>query len=274
MFPSPSQAPAPTGLTASEPFVSAHGRAMILVALFATYIVVKFFSAATTVFDLLTEPLVIAAGERAEEQVTLQDLLLLLGWLGAFVLYIALAVAFLVWLYRVSRNVPALGNPKSGVEYSPGWALGSFFIPFVNLVVPYKAVREVWVKSDPAVRTGDDFMFAQPSSAPLVLGWWIMWLASNVLSNIFWQLQGDAETPGAQGFMAGLKLLSDLVSVVAAVLAVMVVRGIDRRQAERARHVTYVPDMPPPPPIFRPQQPASAPGNAQTSPAPPPAWRG
>ena len=251
MFPSPTPAPAPEALTASEPFVSAHGRALIVVALFATYIVVKLFSAAATVFGLLTEPLVIAAGESANEQVTLLDLLMLFAWLGSFLLYMALTVAFLVWLHRASKNIPAFGNPKSGVEYSPGWAVGSFFIPFVNLVVPYKAVREVWVKSDPSVRTGDDFMFAQPSSAPLVLGWWILWLASNVLSNIFWQIQSDEVLPGAEGFMAGVKLLSDLVNIIAAVLAIMVVRGIDRRQAERARHVTYVPHMPPPPPIFR-----------------------
>jgi hypothetical protein len=259
------QARTQAGLTAYEPFVPARGRALFVVVLFAAYVVVKLFSAATTVIGLLTDPLVIAAAEGADEPVTLQDLLLLLGWLGAFLIYVALAVAFLVWLHRVSKNVPALGNPKSGVEHSPGWAVGSFFVPFVNLVVPYRAVREVWVKSDPAVRTGDDFMFAQPSSAPLLLGWWVMWIASNVLSNVFWQLHGDAETPGAQGFMAGLKLLSDLVSIVAAVLAVMVVRGIDRRQAERARHVTYGPNLPPPPPVFS-QPPASAPGGAYTSP--------
>jgi hypothetical protein len=238
---------------------------MVVVALFAAYIVVKLFSAAVTVFGLLTDPLVIAAGERPDEQVTLLDLLLLLAWLASFLLYVALAVAFCVWLHRVSRTVPALGNPPSGVEYSPGWAVGSFFVPFVNLVVPYKAVREVWVKSDPAVRTADDLMFAPPSSAPLVLGWWIVWLASNVLSNVFWQLQTDAETPGAQGSMAVLKLVSDLVNIVAAALAVFVVRGIDRRQAERARHVNYVADLPPPPPVFRPQ-PAPAPGGAQNPP--------
>src|SRR5918997_1098797 len=65
---------------------------------------------------------------------------------------IALVVAFLLWLHRASKNLAALGNPKSRIEYTPGWAVGWFFIPFANLVMPYRAVREVWVKSEPPVR--------------------------------------------------------------------------------------------------------------------------
>jgi hypothetical protein len=254
MATSETHVPAPGGLIASEPYVPAHGRALVVVGLFVAYIVVAFFSIATTTLRLATSPIVLAAGEGADGQLTLNDLLMLLVGLAAILVYVTLVIAFLMWLHRVCRNVPALGNPQSGVEHSPGWAVGSFFIPFVNLVVPYKAVREVWVKSDPAVRTGDDFMFAQASSAPLVLGWWIAWLVSNVAGNISWRLMGG-ETPDTQGFVGGVDIISDLLGIVAAVLAIAVVRGIDRRQAERARHVSYAPHMPPPPPVFA--QPAS-----------------
>jgi hypothetical protein len=93
-------------------------------------------------------------------------------------------------------------------------------------------------------------MFAQSSSAPLLLGWWIAWVVSNFISNISWRLQ--SRTPDTETFVTGVDIISDLANIVAAALAIMVVRGIDRRQAERARHVAYIPNMPPPPPIFRP----------------------
>lgn len=245
---SPGPGPA-AGLAASEPFVSAHGRAMVVTGLFVAYIVAAFLSIASTVMQLATDPIVLASGDGADEQLTLNDLLMLLVGLAFFLVYVALAVAFLMWLHRVCRNVPALGNPKSGVEHSPGWAVGSFFVPFVNLVVPYKAVKEVWVKSDPAVRTGDDFMFAQPSSTPLVLGWWVAWLVKNAANNISLRLMSKG-TPDTQVFVGGVDIISDLLGILAAVLAVAVVRGIDRRQAERARHVAYAPHTPPPPPVF------------------------
>jgi hypothetical protein len=252
--------PAPGGLRSSEPFVSAHGRAVVVTALFAAYIVVALLSIGTTVFGLAAEPVILAQAEGADEPITLNDLLLLLVGLGALVVYISLVVAFLLWLHRVSKNVPALGNARSKVEYTPGWAVGWFFIPFANLVMPYKAVREVWDKSDPAIKYEDDIMFTPPGSATLVLGWWIAWVASNVLSNISWRLMGDS-TPGTANFVAGVDIIADASGIIAAVLAILVVRDIDRRQSERARHVIYAPHTPPPPPVFT-QQPQPPPQGA------------
>ena len=244
------QARAQAGLTAYEPFVSAHTRATVVVALFVAYIIVTTSGVAAKLMKLALPPLVIAAGEGDEGQLTLGDLIEFLVAVATLLVFVSLVIAFLVWLHRAARNLPALGNSKSKVEYTPGWAVGSFFVPFVNLVMPYKAVKEVWEKSDPSFRTGDDFMFAaQSSSPPLVLGWWIAWLVSNFLSNISWRLESRAPDTGS--FVTGVDIISDIGNIVAAVLAVMVVRDIDRRQAERARHVVYVPNLPPPPPLFR-----------------------
>jgi hypothetical protein len=263
------QARTPAGLTASEPFVSAHTRALVVVALFVAYVVVTLTAVVAKFTQLALPPLVIAAAEGDGEQFTLDDLIQFLVALATLFVFIALVVSFLVWLHRAARNLPALGNPKAKVEHTPGWAVGSFFVPFVNLVVPYKAVKEIWEKSDPSFRTGDDFMFAAPSSAPpLVLGWWIAWIVSNFLSNISWRLQ--TRTPGTETFVTGVDIISDLGNIIAAVLAIMVVRDIDRRQAERARRVAYVPDMPPPPPIFRQPPVAPEPRDAGTRYTPPP----
>lgn len=252
------QAPAP-GLPASEPFVSAHRRAMVVIALFVTYIVLSFLSLGTTVFRIATDPVILAAAEEeGEEAITLADLLMLLVGLPAILVYIALVVAFLMWLYRVSKNVPALGNAKSRVEYSPGWAVGSFFIPFANFYMPYKAVREVWDKSDPAIKTEDDIMFTPSGSAPHLLGWWLTWLAATVLSRISWRLEGRSGRPDLQNFIAGVDIAADVLAILAAVLAIIVVRDIDRRQTERSRYVNYAPHTPPPPPLFT-QQPQPPP---------------
>ena len=250
------QARAPEGLTSNVPFVSAHTRATIVIVLFVAYILVALFSVASDVLSFFTNPVVIAAEEGVSERLTLFELLQGLAGLGTLFVFVALAVAFLMWLHRASRNLRALGNPSQRIEFTPGWAVGWFFIPFANLVMPYKAVREVWEKSDPAVRTGDDFMFAGPSSAPLLLGWWVTFIASNFAGNISGRLMADAHTDAALRFTAGVDLIASLLSVVAAALAILVVRDIDRRQAERARHVAYVPHMPPPPPLFRQPQPA------------------
>lgn len=242
--------PGPAGLTASEPFVSAHTRATVVVVLFGLYVVVALSAVATNVAQLALPPVVLGAAEEGGEPLTLGDLFQFLVALATLFVFVALVVAFCLWLHRAAKNLRALGNKR--VEHSPGWAVGSFFVPFANLVIPYKAVKEVWEKSDPSVRTGDDLMFAAPSSSGPLLGWWIAWLVSNFLSNIAWRLQAKS-TLVTGDFVAGVDIASDLANVVAALLAIAVVRGIDRRQTERARRVTYLPHMPPPPPLFRPQ---------------------
>ena len=241
--------PAPR-LATAEPFISAHGRAQVVVALFVAFIAVALFSIVTNVLGLASEPIVLASEDGQE--VTLGDLLQLLSALAALVVYLSLVVAFLLWLYRASKNLRALDNRPA--EHSPAWAVGSFFVPFVNLIVPYKAVREVWEKSDPPSRTGDSFIFAEPTPAPPLLGWWISWLVSNALGNLSWRLHSDAATPDALRFVAGFDILADVTHIISAVLAIYVVRGIDRRQQESSRHVTYVQHLPPPPPDFS-QQP-------------------
>lgn len=77
-----------------------------------------------------------------------------LGGLVSIALSIAFIVVFCMWLYRVMANARQR-HPMAGI--SPGWAVGSFFIPIVHLFAPYVAVRRAWqadVEKDPGTLTG------------------------------------------------------------------------------------------------------------------------
>ncbi|MGA2836145.1 MAG: DUF4328 domain-containing protein [Acidimicrobiales bacterium] len=52
---------------------------------------------------------------------------------------VAVEVIFLVWQYRSARVAQALGYPA---RHSPGWGVGCWFVPVVNLWMPYQAVRD------------------------------------------------------------------------------------------------------------------------------------
>jgi hypothetical protein len=77
-------------------------------------------------------------------------------------------IVFCCWVYVVAENVRALGARR--LKYSPGWAVGYYFIPIVCLWVPYQAMKEIWKASvDPgnwrSIRT-----------SPIVSWWWGLWL--------------------------------------------------------------------------------------------------
>ena len=80
--------------------------------------------------------------------------ILLVFYLAMLVVLVATPIAYCMWLYRARRNIIALGIP--GLEYSPGMAVGSFFIPFVNLLVPFRAMKEAWKATEPPIVTDSD----------------------------------------------------------------------------------------------------------------------
>ncbi len=56
-------------------------------------------------------------------------------------LRLATIVLFLIWIYRAFGNLSVL--KARNLEFSPGWAVGWWFIPFANLVKPFQVVGEL-----------------------------------------------------------------------------------------------------------------------------------
>ena len=68
-------------------------------------------------------------------------------------------ITFLVWIHRVFVAIRQSGGTTS---WSPGWAVGGWFVPLANAVIPWLTVRD-------ALRS-----LGQPTV--LAGAWWITWL--------------------------------------------------------------------------------------------------
>ena len=157
-----------------------------------------------------------------------------------FFIYLATVVFFLMWLYRSYNNLRAF-NPWNRPDYSAGWAVGSFFIPFVNLLVPYRAVKEVWQKSWPS----DAALLSTPNPPASFPLWWFFWLVSGFVNNISLRLTFDESVP--QSTATIVSMLAGALGILAAVFAYLVVDAIDKRQEETSGR-TQLPKFPTPPP--------------------------
>ena len=172
----------------------------------------------------------------------------LLGILEA-VVYICCIVFFLLWLYRCYTNLAAL---KSGSpEYTPGWAVGWWFIPFANLIKPLGVVRDLWNESDPDFDPELNFLSNSVGTPALLGWWWAFWLLSNFSANISGRFTDLESAGGIQTFSIGL-IIASLFGIAAAALAILVVKNITRRQEARfSRLGDSQPQFaPPPPPQF------------------------
>jgi Flp pilus assembly pilin Flp len=227
-------------------YVSAHSLARFVKILLIAGAIVGIFSMLTSALELAF-PQISGQEELAENPGGVVVALLAFG-LGVltFLIFLTTVVFFLMWLYRCCKNLPAFGTPPSTITYTPGWAVGSFFIPFANLVIPYRAIKELWQKSVPASSSflGETSL---PAWFPL---WWTFWLLSNVANNIYFRVAFNENV--SHYVVAGIGVASDALTVIAAILAVVIVGEIDKRQeaASNSLSLPQFPSPPLPPPSF------------------------
>ena len=127
--------------------------------------------------------------------------------IGVVELFVSLSASslFLIWVYRVNVNVCVMG--AVGLKISPGWAVGFFFIPILNLWKPYQAMNEVWwASSDPI-----DWEQKKNQESSVVGKWWFFWLITlfgDNASKQFW------EKANVVSVMQNLSLLDVVISML------------------------------------------------------------
>lgn len=78
--------------------------------------------------------------------------------------FIATMIPVLIWIYKAHANLRRDGVP--GLKHSPGWAVGSFFVPIGNLFVPFQAMRALYNRSHGEPEELSD------ATADTVSSWW------------------------------------------------------------------------------------------------------
>ena len=134
------------------------------------------------------------------------------------------SVAFLVWVVRAISNLDVL--KARSLDLTGGWVVVSFFIPFVNFLVPYLAMRKLWRASfAPRAWTNEPV-------APLVTFMWLAWLFSSRTWDSGFLISAPMAMPFGPEFEVQFRLfLPILLKVVSDVTVVLFVRAIWRAQS-------------------------------------------
>lgn len=183
-----------------------------------------------------------ASGRIAADQISpswaeLVEIFSLLIATLALAAFILTAIAFLVWFYRTRANLPALGIGDA--RWSPGWAVGWWFIPVMSLFRPYQVAFEICKASDPQATPAD--WRARP--APSLLAWWWAFGISVELLGYLWIILWiSADEFPAAGDTPNLDLLDRVAPVVDMLWAwstIRVIAEIQRRQTERRQILAF-----------------------------------
>lgn len=139
-----------------------------------------------------------------------------------FAISIATVVLFCMWIYRANSNSRALG--ARNMKFTPGWSVGYYFIPVLNLWRPYQAMKEIWMTS----RNPNDW--ESESRGRILPWWWFLFLLAGVLGNASFRASLRSNEIDELIALTGMMIASDLANIFAACIALVLVLAIHRMQ--------------------------------------------
>lgn len=188
-------------------------------------------------------------------------------------LLLATAVVFIIWQYRHAKNAETLGV-RGGL--GPGWAIGGWFVPLGNFVLPGVQLFQSSKGSDVGARQAG----RPPKGSGLVIAWAIAFgLGTAVLAGSGALVSSDDE---GNLIIESVQDIEDAASsdrtaalgygtyVVAALLGIGLVRTLTDRQTKAYAAVAATGIAPPPPPSQAPPPAVGTWGAPPSAPPPPP----
>jgi hypothetical protein len=138
---------------------------------------------------------------------------------------LATVVMWCLWQYRAYANLKLVGTRDT--EYTPGWSVGYWFIPIMNLFRPYQITAELHRRSE-LVNQRDPL---GGLSRPTIVGvWWLFWIVAGFFSRMSASMSRGSTTVDDFIRATDYQIVDDVLGIVTATLAFIIVRNIDRFQ--------------------------------------------
>jgi len=141
--------------------------------------------------------------------------------------YVVAAIGYCVWLYQVSENCQGLRAGR--MRFSPGWAVGWYFVPIMSLFRPFQVMVEIWkVSADPR-------NWREQGMPWLVGVWWFLFVASSlVMTAVGFGAHEGAESGPVAAEAWGM-IAAYLLRAVSAVAAMALIGSITVMQVRLVR---------------------------------------
>ena len=145
-------------------------------------------------------------------------------------------IFYLIWVRRAYRNLHSLQIKPT--EFSSGWAIGSYFVPILNLFRPYRMMREIWFGSQPILSEENSYELESHlglSSTGFLQLWWAAFLINGFVSNISFRLSLNSDI--GQNVLTSLwiDLISSITGIAVSVVSLYLIWTINSWQSEKIK---------------------------------------
>jgi hypothetical protein len=227
------QAPSARPGVAISGYQSGHSRARWVVATALVTIAVTLFEFGADAAQVRVAARILSGQIVALNSVAATDTYVRVTYIVSEVALLVPFLVFLFWLHRAATNASVFARE---LRFTPGWAVGWFFVPFANLVRPARVVNEIWQTQDvapvAATRVGRSVL----RISPLIPVWWGLWildiggLGGRLLGVVYSQTNSLADIRNA----TYLDMAYALVVIASLLATIRLVRRMDAREAAKA----------------------------------------
>jgi Domain of unknown function (DUF4328) len=178
--------------------------------------------ACIALIDDVVEFVQVQVGQLTPDQVATNDPIQGIIGLLQSGLGIVTGITFLKWIYRAYKNIQGFG--AEGLRFSPGWAVGYYFIPILSLIRPVQVMSEIWRASD------DPRNWPRRPGSWLIVSWWTLFLIYTGVTQVSLEIAIQASTNDQWTLAAVLAIAGDLFSIPLSIAALRLVTEVYRRQ--------------------------------------------
>lgn len=172
--------------------------------------------------DLYSEDVYNVLAERNDSRVAIVGYLYLIFFVSSI---------FLIgrWFF-VSTKINHLSGIKE-LNISPGWSVGWYFIPFANLVMPYRSLKETFKASFNSEEWQNNRV---PYDFPI---WWATHLIGNVVSNVSLRMYlalDETFTYEQLNQISYIDIVADVLLIVNAIFLLRIINIIYHNQKDKS----------------------------------------
>lgn len=132
--------------------------------------------------------------------------------------FLLAAIAFVRWFAQAYRNLASW----TLVKHKTGWAIGAWFVPFLNVWRPFKIAEEI------AVGSSDPRADRRPR---IITVWWTAFMASNLISRALFRQ--DPQTIDAFITNNVFGFVGEGFWLIAGIAVIMIMRRVTDEQDQR-----------------------------------------
>ncbi|ABW28790.1 hypothetical protein AM1_3803 [Acaryochloris marina MBIC11017] len=119
------------------------------------------------------------------------------------------------------------------MQFTPGWAVGFYFVPILSFFKPCEAMVEIWKISQ------DPMNWENQSNDALVGVWWSLFLVSNIAGNISIQTALRAKDPETLTLSTVAAIISTIAGIALDIVAVSLVSKILKMQQKLVNRYSH-----------------------------------